>query len=179
MVDLGIVEVQFAAGPVDRPSPQQGVDEDVEILAEIVTGLDNVAAVAVDEGREVRGRRLIANQNAWSVLKIAKPQSVRVIAGPTAADLSLADAQLQPRGADPLQVTIEGRFGDRFAELGLEEPIQRHVGAVRLLRFQLDGLGDHRRRGLAGLAPIAPPLRQQRVEAAVAVLFPLPPQRGP
>ena len=44
-----------------------------------------------------------------------------MVAGPAAADLLLADAQLQPRGPGPLQMPIEGRFGNRRLELRLEE----------------------------------------------------------
>ena len=98
---------------------------------------------------------------------------------PAATDLLLADAQLQPRGPGPLQMAIEGRFGNRRLEFGLEKLVDRHVGPVRLLLLQFDGLGDHRLRGLAGLAPVAPPLAEQGLETAVAVLLPLPPQRGP
>ena len=115
VVNLGIVQVQLTAGPMNRPSPQQGVDEDVQVFAEVVAGLDHVAAVAVDEGRQMRGHRPIAAQHIGPVLEIAQPQGVGMVPRPTATDLPLTDAQLQPRGPGPLQVAIEGRFGDRSA----------------------------------------------------------------
>ncbi len=55
MVNLGVVQIKFAAGPVHRPGPQQRIDEDVQVFAEIVASLDHVAAVAVDEGRQMGG----------------------------------------------------------------------------------------------------------------------------
>ena len=59
-IEQGANWTLLAAGPMDRPGPQQGIDEDVQVLAETVAGLDHVAAVTVDEGREMgappRGR---------------------------------------------------------------------------------------------------------------------------
>ncbi len=179
VINLGVVQVQFAAGPVNGPGPQQRVDEDVQVFPQVVTGLDHVAAVAVDEGREMGCHRLVTHQHARPILEIAQPQGVGMVPRPAAADLLLADAQLQPRGPGPLQVPIEGRFGNRRAELGLEKLVDGDVGAARLLLLQLDGLGDHRLRALARLSPVAPPLAEQGLETAIAVLFPLPPQGGP
>ena len=119
VINLGVVQVQLAAGPVNSPGPQQRIKEDVQVFPQVVAGLDHVAAVAVDEGREMRGQRLALHQHAGPILEIAQPQGVRLVPCPAAAELLLADAQLQPCGPGPFQVPIEGRFGNRRLELGL------------------------------------------------------------
>ena len=179
VINLGVVQIQFAAGSVNGPGPQQRVDEDVQVFPQVVAGLNHVAAVAVDEGREVGRHRLVAYQHARPILEIAQPQGVGMVPRPAAADLLLTDAQLQPCGPGPLQVPIESRFGNRRLELGLEELVDGDVGAARLLLLQFNGLGDHRLRTLARLSPVAPSPAEQGLETAIAVLFPLPPQGGP
>ncbi len=179
MVDLGVIQVQLVAGPVNAPGPQQRVFEDIQVFAKIIAGLGHVAAVAVDEGREVGGHRLIPLQHAGPVLEIAQPQGVGEVPRPTPPNLLPAHTQFQPRGPGPLQMPIEGRFGDCGVELGLQELVDGHVRPAGLLLFQFDRLGDHGRRGLAGLAAVLTPLAEEPLETAVAVLLPLPPHRGP
>jgi hypothetical protein len=96
----------LSAGLVHGPGPQQGVDEDVQVLPQVVVGLDDVAAMAVDERREIRLGRAVTDQHIGSVFEVPDPEGVALIAGPAATDLLLADTQLQPRGSRPFQMTI-------------------------------------------------------------------------
>ncbi len=54
VIDLGVVDIEFAAGAMMRPGAEQRVDQDVEVLAEVVSGFHDIAAVAVDPGGETR-----------------------------------------------------------------------------------------------------------------------------
>ena len=69
--------------------PAAAVEEDVQVFAEIVAGLDHVAAVTVDEGREMGRHRLVAHQHAWPILEISQPEGVGMVPRPAAADLLL------------------------------------------------------------------------------------------
>ena len=51
VIDLGVVQVEFQAGPVYRPTAEQRVDEDVEVFPQIVAALDG------HSGCGSRGRR--------------------------------------------------------------------------------------------------------------------------
>jgi len=98
IVDLGVVQVQFAAGSVGRPGPQQRIHQDVQRLPEVVPRRDDVAAVTVDESREMRADRLAFIEHVGAFLEIAQPQGVGLFAGPAAANPGRGDSQFQPRG---------------------------------------------------------------------------------
>ena len=112
VVDLGVVHVQFAAGAVISPGPQQRIHQDVQVLADVVPRLDDVAAVAVDPGGKMRldGLALVHHQRA--VLEVADPQRPGLVPGPAAADFFLRDAQLPPRGPLLPQMPVEGGTRD-------------------------------------------------------------------
>ena len=55
VVDLGVVEVEIARGPVFGQGAQQRVDEDVEALAQIITCIQSIPAVAINERGKVSG----------------------------------------------------------------------------------------------------------------------------
>ena len=178
VVDLGIVQVQFAAGSVGRPGPQQRIDEDVQRLPEVVPRRDDVAAVTVDESRQVRANRLAFVEHVGAFLEITQPKFVGLLAGPAAADLDPGDPQFQPRGPGLLQVAIQRGLGDLLAELQLQELVDRLVGTEGLFRLQFDGPLEDLRRVLARLAAIAAPLASQGLEAPLLKGPPLAPQRA-
>ena len=83
-------------------SANQGVDKDIEVLAQVVARLDHEAAVAIDEGAKVGGKDLVAYEYVEPALdliqgaffEIAQPQIMGVISRPALSDLFLDDAQL-------------------------------------------------------------------------------------
>ncbi len=99
VVDLGVIQVELFACSVYGPGAQQRIDEDVQILAQVIAGLDHVAAVAIDKGRQVRGRGLSVHEDIRAFLKIAHPQIVRMLPRPALAHWLCGDAQLEPGGA--------------------------------------------------------------------------------
>jgi hypothetical protein len=48
MIDLAVVGVEFSATAMLGPGSKQGIDQAVKVLAFIVVGIDQIAAVAVD-----------------------------------------------------------------------------------------------------------------------------------
>ncbi len=75
-------------------SANQGVDKDIEVLAQVVARLDHEAAVAIDEGAKVGGKDLVAYEYVGAFFEIAQPQIMGVISRPALSDLFLDDAQL-------------------------------------------------------------------------------------
>ena len=73
MVDLGVVDVQLAAGTVLAPRAEQRIDQDVEVLADVIACSDDVAAVAVDPSREMGLDHLAVVNDTRPVLEIADP----------------------------------------------------------------------------------------------------------
>jgi hypothetical protein len=55
MVDLRIIQIQLVGEAVTRPGPKQRIDQDIQGLAKIVAPLDHIAAVTVDEQRQIGG----------------------------------------------------------------------------------------------------------------------------
>jgi hypothetical protein len=72
VVDLGVVDVELARSAVGGPAEEKAVDEDVEILALVIAALDDVPAVAVDEGGEVRGDDVVLEEDVGAILEIAE-----------------------------------------------------------------------------------------------------------
>lgn len=121
VIDFGVVEVQLAADSMHRPATQQRIDQDVEVLGQVVAAADKIAAMAVDEARQVgaNGSFLLRIEHIGAFLEVAQPQSVGLLAGPTATDLGLGDAQLDARGAGLSEMPVEGAFGEGCAETQL------------------------------------------------------------
>jgi hypothetical protein len=71
--DPGLVDVDLPGSAMRSPDSQKTVHENVEILAEVIASLDKVAAVAIDEGTEMRLDRLALVENVRTFLKIADP----------------------------------------------------------------------------------------------------------
>ena len=114
-------------------------------------------------------------QDHGAVGEVAQPQGVALLTRPTAADLHLLHPQL-PAGHTLLaEVAIQGRGGDRAAELLGQELVDRAGRAAWLLAFQLHGPCDHLLTLLAGLAAIlaaAPPQSGDLLLAKPAYLAP-------
>jgi len=148
---------------VASPSAEQGIDQDVQVLADIVTGFNDVAAMAVDPRGKVRFDRLPPLDHQGAVLEVAHPQGPRLVPTPTATDLLLGSSQLPPRSAFAPQVLVEGAPRNAAAELPLQDPIDDLVRALGLLLLQLDGTSQQVGVLLPGLSPIgSPPTVQPR-----------------
>ncbi len=142
MVDFGIVDVQFAAGALVSPGAEQGIDQDVQVLADVIPGLDDVPAMAIDPGGQVRLDRLPPLHHQGAVLEVAQPQDARLVPSPAATDLLRGSAQPPPRGPFAPQMLVEGAPRNDAAELPLQYPIDDPVRAVKLLFLQCDGEGQ-------------------------------------
>ena len=53
VIDLGVIDIQFAARSVLTPGTQQRIDKDVQVLAHVVACFDHIATVAIDPSREM------------------------------------------------------------------------------------------------------------------------------
>ena len=178
VVDLGVVDVELARGAVGGPAPEKAVDEDVEVLAVVVAGLDDVAAVAVDEGAEVRGDDVVLEEDVGAILEIADPEGVRVVPGPAAAHRLLRDAELEARGPRFLEVPEQGRVGQDDSALGPEELVDGLLGATGLVALQLDGpLDDFQGMG-PRRSPIGAGLPGEGLESSLTVEDQFPPEGG-
>ena len=82
VVDLGVVQVQFPRRAVPSPRPEQGVDQNVEVLAQVIAGLDHVAAMAIDKRREMGLDGSIVLQHVRSILEVTQPQIIAGLARP-------------------------------------------------------------------------------------------------
>jgi len=142
VVDLGVVDIQFSTGAVVAPGPQQRIGQDVEVLADVVTGLHDVTAVAVNPGRKVRLDSLSLLHHQRSVLEVADPQCAGLLSRPTATDLLRGNTQLAARRSGASQMVIERAPRERASELAFENLIDDFVGAEGLLFFQLHGAGQ-------------------------------------
>lgn len=72
---------------MNSPSPDEGIDDDIEGLLEIVASLDDVTAMAVDEEAEVGGKGFAVKEDVGAFLEVAEPEVVGVVAGPAYAHL--------------------------------------------------------------------------------------------
>jgi len=62
-----------AAGALVSPGAEQGIDQDVQVLADVIPGLDDVPAMAIDPGRQVRLDRLPLLDDQGAMLEVAQP----------------------------------------------------------------------------------------------------------
>jgi len=111
VVDLGVVHVQRHRRPVCGPSPQERVDQDVEVLAVVVAGLEDEAAVAVDPHAQVRRDHLALLQHIGSFLEVAQPQRVGPVAASPPPHRLAADPELDPRGPGLLEHAVQRGLG--------------------------------------------------------------------
>ncbi len=51
----------------------QRIDQNIQILPEVVSGLHRISAVAVDESRQIGGYHLTVLQHIGSIFKITDP----------------------------------------------------------------------------------------------------------
>ena len=72
---------------MDTPAPYKGVHEDVEILLVVVPALDDVPAVAIDEGRQMGSDGGVTPKYRRPALEVADPKIVRVVPSPSTAHL--------------------------------------------------------------------------------------------
>jgi hypothetical protein len=137
--------------------------------------------MAIHERTKVRFPDAVNVEYIRAIFKVADPQGIRLIAGPTAANLLFGDTQFQTRSSRLFEMPVERRFGERFSEFILEELIDGFFAAARLVLLQVDGSVNHRLSLpaiLARLATIATPLPQQRIETTVAKMLPFSVEGG-
>ena len=131
--------------------------EESQVLAEVKARRHHVAAVHVDEGREMRGHRLAVGENhVGPFLEIPHPEVVGVIPGPALPDGLGRDPQLGPGGPGLPQITAKRRGRDDLAVQVLEEGVDDFLGTARLLTLELNGLVDHLPGMGPGFAAVAP-----------------------
>ena len=58
---------------MNSPGPDEGIDNDIEGLLEIVPSLDDVTAMAVNEEAKVGRKHFAVNKDIGAFLKITKP----------------------------------------------------------------------------------------------------------
>ena len=161
MVDLGVIDIDFARHTVTGPGPQQGIDEDVEVLAKVIAAFDHIATVTIDPDRKMGLDHLVVVEDTRTMRKVADPECVAMVARPAAADLFVAHAQLATRGSGPPQMPVHRRLGNRASELLFQELVDHVRRSARLLLLQFDGPLQHGLTLLAWLAAIAPLLPPQ------------------
>ena len=177
MVDFRVVDVQLPAGTLSPPGAKQGVDEDVQVFAEVETALGDIATVAIDPDRQVRLDRAACVDHCRAFGKVPHPQGVALVPCPATADLYFLDAQLSARHSLLAEVAIHGRRGNRTAELLGQEFVDRAWRTARLLAFQFHSAGDHLVPLLAGRAWILAAATTQPGNLLLAKPSNLPPQR--
>ena len=116
------------------------------------------------------GGHLIPFQNIGSIFKVADPQVVGMIAGPTFSDLLSQDTQFETGGMMVFQVKVEGRFGKGQAKQVFQKSVDGFVRSFGLLPFEFDGLLNHLQRNAPGAPVILSLLPGQGGETTVLVL---------
>lgn len=87
MVNFCIVKVEFFGRAVSSPCPEEGIDEDIEGLFEIVPTFDYVTAVTVDKETEVGGKCFAINEDVRTFLEVSDPEVVGMVTSPAYAHL--------------------------------------------------------------------------------------------
>jgi len=95
MVDFGVVEVELQGRSVLGQSAQQRVDENVEALAQVVAGLDDIPAVTVDESGKIGGKDFPAHKDIGAFLEVPDPEVMGVVPGPTFSHLLFDEAEFE------------------------------------------------------------------------------------
>jgi len=75
--------------PRGPTNAEQGVDEDVEVLSQIVTAFDGIAAVAVEEAGKMGFHHAVFVQHKGPVLEVSQPEGIAEVTRPTAAPPSV------------------------------------------------------------------------------------------
>ena len=178
MVDLGVIEVELGCSSMLGQSAQERIDEDIEALAQVVAGLDDIAAVTVDESREIGGKDLPADQDIGAFFEVPDPEVMGIVPGPAFSHLLFDDTELEACGARTFKMAIQGGAGEHHAVAVSQEPVDRGVGALGLLLFELDGgcndfLGCDSRP-----APVSAVLSGKGIESSHAIALELSPKGG-
>jgi len=142
VVDFGVVHIKFAAGAVVPPGAEQRIDQDVQVLPDVVAGADDVAAVAIDPGREMGLDGPAVLDDRRTMLEISHPERVALLSGPSAADDFAGDSELASCGSLASQMAIERGARHLAAELAEQDAIDDLVAAVGLLLCEFDGAGE-------------------------------------
>ena len=174
VIDFSVVDVEFATGAVVSPGTEKRIDQDIEVLADVVPGPDDVAAVAVDPSGKMCLDNVPLMDDQRAVFKVTLPEGIGPIAGPAAADRLLRDAQLPSCGSFPPQMPIERTARDPAAELLLQDAIDDLVRSVGLLFLQFDGSRQQLCMCFAWLPSIGTWPAKQTGHLFVAEPFPLP-----
>ena len=173
MVDLGVVKVELERGAMGGERSEPRVDEDVEILAEIVSSVDQVPAVTVDEGGEIGREDFLADLHIGAFLEVAEPEVVGMLPAPSLANRLGGDTEFKAGGAGLAEVSVEGRAGEDPAMAISKNAIEGVDGASGLFLLRLNRGGDDLWGHDSGFAAVTPRLACQRVEAAFSVLLEL------
>ena len=134
--------------------------------------------MAVDPGAEVRWYDLAFVKDVRALFEVPDPQGVGPIPRPASPYRLTRDAELDPCCTGVLQEPIQCRFGQRRAVPRSQELVNRFIGTLRLVPFQVDGLVDDLLFVGPRTAAVGAALAGQAIEARSAVLPQLAPQRG-
>jgi len=104
---------------VDGKGPDQGVDQDVQILPQVISRFHDVAAMAVDERRQVGRLQLVARKHIGALLEVSEPQIMGMLAAPSLSDFLLENSQFEACSAGGLQVPVKGGAAARWPSTSL------------------------------------------------------------
>jgi hypothetical protein len=139
-----VVGVELLHEPVLGDAQAEAEAERDEVLAEVVAALEDDAAEVVDERAEEGAleRAVVVDDDVRAVVEVGHDELERPVGADLAADLRAERAEQPTRAAQPVEVAVERRAGDRAdldRLLSLEDVDDRLGRAPRLLAAELDG----------------------------------------
>ena len=163
---------------MDGKRPNPGVDEDIEILPEVVSGLDPISAVTIDERGKMGRHDVVLVKDIGAFFKITDPKIMGMIPGPSFSHFGLDDAKLDAGGACMFKVSVQGGAWDGGSVHLVEERIDGSRAPVRLLFFEFNGLLYDFGAGTSGFSLIGAFFSRQIVKSSFLITVQFATQAG-